>query len=640
MELDEHVPVYVLEPEHSKYHAPSDDDILVEDQPYVDDASLTTESLRYIVDSDSMGEDDDKDLEEDPSEEHEPEDDDEDPKEDPNEEHEHDDKDIKEEEPFKGFDETELFEEDKTAVTPPPPRHRGARISVRPQTPMTASTQALIDAFTAGSPLFPLPPTSSAYDQAPLESSATAARAPRGQYDFVDTIKAGQGLIRSPGHDAHNIGRAADRAKDVGYVRALRASEHSMMTSIEEVNLRVSYQAQVRRKEKRQNDNKRKANNSSRNNQQPHKKKNVARAYIVGPGEKKAYTGNLPLCTKCNYHHTGQCAPKCGNCKRHIKKNCLKLKNRKNGNGNGIAQRRAYALGGRDASPDSNVITGTFLLNNRYATILFDTIVDRSFVSTTFIALIDITPTTLENHYNVELADGKIIGVNTIIRGIPLKFMNHPFNIDLMPVPLGSFYVIIGIDWLMIMDWLRKYQGVIIGDEKIEVKDKSEGKRLKDVPIVRDFHEIFPKDLPVMTMGLNLPKKILEAQTKALNPENLSAEDVRGMLRKDLPKEKLELRADETLCLNNRSWVLCFGDLRTLIMHESYKSKYSIHPSSITSNRDGRFTSLFWQALHKALGTRLGMSTSYHPETNDQSERMIQTLEDVLRACVVDFEKS
>ncbi|GJS74169.1 putative reverse transcriptase domain-containing protein [Tanacetum coccineum] len=285
---------------------------------------------------------------------------------------------------------------------------------------------------------------------------------------------------------------------------------------------------------KRQNDNKRKADDSSRNNQQPHKKQNVARAYTAGPGEKKAYTGNLPLCTKCNYHHTGKCAPKCGNCKRyghatndcrvntnnnnnknqktgacyecgntgHIKKNCPKLKNRGNGNGNGTAQGRAYALGGRDASPDSNVITGTFLLNNRYATILFDTGADRSFVSNTFSALINITPTTLESHYDVELADGKIIGVNTIIRGCTLNFMNHPFNIDLMPVPLGSFDVIIG------MDWLTKYHGVIICDEKIgcdvflahittkEAKDKSEGKRLEDVPIVRDFPEVFPEDLP------------------------------------------------------------------------------------------------------------------------------------------------
>ncbi|GKE11699.1 putative reverse transcriptase domain-containing protein [Tanacetum coccineum] len=147
----------------------------------------------------------------------------------------------------------------------------------------------------------------------------------------------------------------------------------------------------------------------------------------------------------------------CGNTK-HIKKNCPKLKNRGNGNGNGngngVAQGRAYALGGRDANPDSNVITGTFLLNYHYATVLFDTGADRSFVSTTFSALINITPTILENHYDVELADGKIIGVNTIIRGCTLNFINHPFNIDLMSVPLGSFDVIIG------MDWLTKYHGV------------------------------------------------------------------------------------------------------------------------------------------------------------------------------------
>ncbi|GJQ90200.1 putative reverse transcriptase domain-containing protein [Tanacetum coccineum] len=181
----------------------------------------------------------------------------------------------------------------------------------------------------------------------------------------------------------------------------------------------------------------------------------------------------------------------------------------------------------------------------------------------------------------------------------------------------------------------------------------------------------------VMTMGLNLSKKILEAQTEALKPENLSAEDVGGMLRKDLPKEKLEPRADGTLCLNNRSWVPCFGDLRTLIMHESHKSKYSIHPGSDKMYQD--LKQLYWwpnmkadiatyvgkcltcskvkaehqkpsgllvyvtisrKALHEALGTRLDTSTAYHPETDGQCERTIQTLEDMLLACVIDFGKS
>ncbi|GKC91772.1 putative reverse transcriptase domain-containing protein [Tanacetum coccineum] len=242
----------------------------------------------------------------------------------------------------------------------------------------------------------------------------------------------------------------------------------------------------------RHNDNKRKADDSSRNNQQPHKKQNVARAYTDGPG----------ACYECG--NTG-----------HIKKNCPKLKNRGNGNGNGTTQGRAYALGGRDASPDSNVITGTFLLNNGYATNFFDIGADRSFVSTTFSALINITPTTLKNHYDIELADGKIIGVNTIIQGCTLNFMNHPFNIDLMHVPLGSFDVIIGmglakwknpkgrkksrlniISCTKAQEYLSKGCDVFLAHITTkEAKDKSEGKRLEDVPSFRDFFEVFPEDL-------------------------------------------------------------------------------------------------------------------------------------------------
>nr|GFD39947.1 putative reverse transcriptase domain-containing protein [Tanacetum cinerariifolium] len=90
----------------------------------------------------------------------------------------------------------------------------------------------------------------------------------------------------------------------------------------------------------------------------------------------------------------------------------------------------------------------------------------------------------------------------------------------------------------------------------------------------------------VMTIGLDLPRKILNAQTEARKPENIMKEDVGGMLvenSRDPEKvrtEKLEPRADGTLCLNGRSWLPCYGDLRTVIMQESHKSKYSIHPGS------------------------------------------------------------
>ncbi|GKD54324.1 hypothetical protein Tco_1287711 [Tanacetum coccineum] len=90
----------------------------------------------------------------------------------------------------------------------------------------------------------------------------------------------------------------------------------------------------------------------------------------------------------------------------------------------------------------------------------------------------------------------------------------------------------------------------------------------------------------VMTISLDLPKQILNAQTEARKPENIRNEDVGGMLVENaknpeaIRTEKLEPRADGTLCLNGRSWLPCYGDLRTVIMYKSQKSKYSIHPGS------------------------------------------------------------
>ncbi|GJR02397.1 putative reverse transcriptase domain-containing protein [Tanacetum coccineum] len=220
----------------------------------------------------------------------------------------------------------------------------------------------------------------------------------------------------------------------------------------------------------------------------------------------------------------------------HFTSYCLKLKNKNQGNqaGNGNDMARSYGTGTAGTNPNFNVVTGTFLLNNCYASILFDTGADRSFMSTAFCSLIDIIPTTLDHGYDVELADDRILWVNTFIRGCTLNFLNHPFNVNLMPVEMGSFDVIIG------MDWLLKYHAVIVCDEKIiripfgneilivcgdesnnengfrlniisctktqkyllkgchvflahvtakKAEDKSEEKRLEDVPIVRDFLE-------------------------------------------------------------------------------------------------------------------------------------------------------
>nr|GFB15742.1 hypothetical protein [Tanacetum cinerariifolium] len=315
--------------------------------------------------------------------------------------------------------------------------------------------------------------------------------------------------------------------------------------------------------------------NQQQQQQHSNKRQNTDRVYTAAPGGKKQYGGSKPLCAKCNYHHDGPCAPKCQNCikighstsdcrnvananyannqrgtelgqkptcyecgvKGHYKRECPKLKNNNNqGNqgGRNNAPARVYAVVHAGIDPDANVVTGSFLLNNRYASILFDTGADRSFVFTTFSTQVNITPSTLDHCYDVKLADGRIIGLNTILRSCTLNLLNHPFNIDLMPVELGSFDAIIG------MDWLAKYQAIIVCAKKIvripwgnetliihgdgsnwgnttrlsfisctktekyvkkgfpiflahittkEVEDKSKEKRLEDVPVVRDFPE-------------------------------------------------------------------------------------------------------------------------------------------------------
>ncbi|GKA92534.1 putative reverse transcriptase domain-containing protein, partial [Tanacetum coccineum] len=190
----------------------------------------------------------------------------------------------------------------------------------------------------------------------------------------------------------------------------------------------------------------------------------------------------------------------CYECGRpgHFRKDCPKLRNQncgnKIGNKNGTksgnqtegneATAKAYAIGGGGANPDSNVVTGTFLLNNRYASMLFDSGADRSFVSSTFSALLNVAPSTLDT--------------------------SHPFDIDLIPVELGSFDIIIGDDYdggskskLNIISCTKTQKYIQKGCQVYlaqvtskKTEDQSKEKRLEDVPIVQEFPEVFPEDLP------------------------------------------------------------------------------------------------------------------------------------------------
>ncbi|GJR51050.1 putative reverse transcriptase domain-containing protein [Tanacetum coccineum] len=253
-----------------------------------------------------------------------------------------------------------------------------------------------------------------------------------------------------------------------------------------------------------------------------------------------------------------------------------------------------YVVGNAGANPD-NVVAGTFLLNNRYAYILFDTGADQSFVSTTFSSQIDITPSTLDHYYDVELADGRIIGLNTILKGCTINFLNHQFNINLMPIELGSFDAIIGIDWLASTKRFIKYmeRGFPVFLAHItakEVEDKSEKKRLKDVPIVQNFPEVFPEDLP----GLPLTRQVefqIDLVPGAAPVARPSRASVYSQINLRSGYHQLEVREEDIPknCLSRRTrlWPytnikLCLWfDNRTCCIHDLMNPEHEEHLKQI-----------------------------------------------------------
>nr|GEZ39887.1 putative reverse transcriptase domain-containing protein [Tanacetum cinerariifolium] len=192
----------------------------------------------------------------------------------------------------------------------------------------------------------------------------------------------------------------------------------------------------------------------------------------------------------------------------HLRRQCPKGRNQQNGGARG----RAYVVV-ENPHQNLNVVTGTFLLNYHYASILFDSGAERSFVSIEFTPFINISSVDLNTSYEVELADGKIVSTDTVLRGCTLALFSHMFKINLLPTRLGSFDVIVG------MDWLSYHRAVIVCYEKIvciplpngeilEIhgekpkKDpkslsciKADEVRLNNIHTVCDFLEVFPDDL-------------------------------------------------------------------------------------------------------------------------------------------------
>ncbi|GJZ56058.1 putative reverse transcriptase domain-containing protein [Tanacetum coccineum] len=308
------------------------------------------------------------------------------------------------------------------------------------------------------------------------------------------------------------------------------------------------------------------ANLNEANNQ----KQRNARAMTTAPTDGKVSSGSLPVCERCFTRHVGPCTIKCHKCGKvghkaryckdknvatganaqpiltcydcgeqgHTRNRCpRKVKQEETGEVCG----RAYAI--KDAEPQGpNVVTGTFLLNNRYASVLFDSGSDRSFVDTRFSSMLNIKPVKIKASYEVELTDGRVVSMNTVLKGCPLNLVNHIFEIDLMPIELGTFEVII------CMDWLVKHDAIIVCGEKVVLipygnktlivesdkgvsrlkvisciktrkyvergchlflahvtEKESKEKRWEDVPVIRDFPEVFPDELP----GLPPPRQVL-----------------------------------------------------------------------------------------------------------------------------------
>ncbi|KAI3819709.1 hypothetical protein L1987_13557 [Smallanthus sonchifolius] len=272
---------------------------------------------------------------------------------------------------------------------------------------------------------------------------------------------------------------------------------------------------------------------------------------------KKPYTGNMPKCPKCPFHHFGECR-KCTNCGRlgHVFQTCKSQAATANNNtlvtattaasagnntlhpnnaNNPTANGRVFAIGATEARQDLNVVTGTFLINQHYASILFDSGADKSFVSTEFESLLSSNFVKLDTTYSVELANGDLIHANTIFRGCTLTLDDHPFSIDLIPIQLGSFDIVVGMDCLstnhveiicaeklvciplksgdtMTIHGERSGKNLkIISSMKAHsllrkpttmaflahvMEKKTQGKKLQDVPIIKDYPEVFPDDLP------------------------------------------------------------------------------------------------------------------------------------------------
>ncbi|XP_074323417.1 uncharacterized protein LOC141660339 [Apium graveolens] len=517
-----------------------------------------------------------------------------------------------------------------------------------------------------------------------------------------------------------------------------------------------------------------------------------------GQSRYSVYGGNpnmIPVapCAICGGHHPGRaCYRQTGACflcgsMSHRAKDCTVSRNpggggTGGGSGSGSQQNptaRVFALTANQAAANSGTVSGTLLVGRRDAYVLFDTGSTHSVVSLSFVRHLDVAPSLLYPHMSISTPIGNFVVISDVYRKCPIAVEDRNYKVNLLPMEMHDFDVILGMDWLSEHRATIDCQGkrVIFGDaDKPEfvyqgsqpkgdvklisalkaskllskgcdgylafVKDISKDEpRIEDYPVVREYEDVFPDELPGLpphrevkfTIELvpgaepisKAPYRMAPLELQELKEQLQELLD-RGFIRpsvspwgtpvlfvkkkdgsmrfcidyRELNKEVaflghivsgrgIELDPAKVEAITNwpkpsnvtevmsflglagyyRRFVEGFSSIAlplTQLMRKGIKFEWNddreksfqeetapVHelaeifqqdivrlhgvPVSIVSDRDTRFTSRFWKGFQQTWGTRLNFSTTYHPQTDGQSERTIQTLEDMLRACALEW---